>query len=65
MDAVKEQLQTFIESIPKHDMLLVIGEMNAKVGSINDELEDVMGTHGTAVVNGNGERIVKVRAERW
>ena len=30
-----EQLQTIIEDIPAHDMMLIIGDMNARTGGDN------------------------------
>ena len=55
-----EQLQAVIETVPKHDMLLVIGDFNAKVGADNAGYERVMGREGTGVMNDNGERLVNL-----
>lgn len=41
-EAFKVQLQSILESNPKHDMLFVIGDFKATVNNNNDELEDVM-----------------------
>ena len=39
-------------------MLLIIGDMNAKVGSENSNCERAMGKHGCGMMNDNGERRV-------
>ncbi|PVD21686.1 hypothetical protein C0Q70_17485 [Pomacea canaliculata] len=38
-------------------MLLIIGDLNAKVGSDNTCREHVMGKHGIGTINDNGERL--------
>ena len=53
-----EQLQQAAAKVPQHDMLLIIGDMNAKVGSDNSNCERAMGKHGCGVMNDNGERLV-------
>ena len=53
-----EQLQSVIETIPKHDMLLIMGDMNAKIGNNNTGHEDVMGNHALGVMNNNGEHLI-------
>ncbi|PVD24386.1 hypothetical protein C0Q70_14868 [Pomacea canaliculata] len=45
------------ESVPIHDMLFIIGDLNAKVGSDNTCREHVMGKHGIGTINDNGERL--------
>ena len=44
-----EQLQQAVAKVPQHDMLLIIGDMNAKVGSENSNCERAMGKHGCGV----------------
>ena len=41
-------------------MLLLMGDMNAKVGSDNNDRERVMGSQGCETINNNGERLVNV-----
>ena len=53
-----EQLQQAVAKVPQHDMLLIIGDMNDKVGSDNSNCERAMGKHGCGVMNDNGERLV-------
>ena len=39
-------------------MLIISGDMNAKVGSSNRNREEVMGRHGIGEINRNGEKLV-------
>ncbi len=57
-DAFYEQLQATVEKANKHDMVLITGDMNAKVGSSNKDQESVMGRHGTGRLNSNGQRLI-------
>jgi hypothetical protein len=52
-----EQLQRLVSKVPQHDMLLIIGDMNAKVGNNNTNYEKAMGTHGCGDMNDNGSRL--------
>ena len=56
-DEFYEQLQSVVGSVNKHDMVLITGDMNAKVGANNTDKELVMGKHGTGTINSNGERL--------
>ena len=51
-------LQAELEKIPKHDLVIVMGDLNAKVGHNNQGLERVMGKHGCGIMNENGEHLV-------
>ena len=53
-----EQLQAEVAKVPYHDMLLVMGDMNAKIGSHNTDRERAMGSQGCGTINNNGERLV-------
>ena len=57
-DQFYEALQSTVEGIPKHDVLLLMGDMNARVGSNNKDRERVMGHHGEGDITDNGERLV-------
>ena len=54
-----EPLQSIVEKVNKHDLLLITGDMNAKVGSSNHNRERVMGKHATGIMNSNGERLIE------
>jgi exonuclease III len=57
--AFYESLQATLENIPKHDVHLVIGDFNARVGSNNKNLESIMGRHGMGNMMDNGHRLVE------
>ena len=57
--AFYEQLQVALENVHRRDLLPVIGDLNAKVGSDNVNFERLMGREGCAVQNGDGERLVE------
>ena len=52
-----EKLQTIVEETPRHDMLVITGDMNAKLGSDVEGYERVIGRHGVGSRNENGERL--------
>ena len=53
-----EQLQQVVSKVPQHDLLLIIGDTNAKAGADNSNSERAMGKHGCGMINDNGERLV-------
>ena len=40
-----------VEQVPTHDELLVIGDLNAKIGNENAGLERATGKHGCGKMN--------------
>ena len=52
-----EDLQDLLESTPKKDVLFIIGDWNAKVGS--QETSGVTGNFGLGVQNEAGQRIME------
>ena len=56
-DKFYESLQAIIAKIPKHDVLMIIGDFNAQVGNDNRGRERVMGKHGIGIKSNNGERL--------
>ena len=57
-DNFYEQLQIVVSKVPRHDMLLIMGDLNAKVGADNTECEKSMRKHGCGTRNDNGERLI-------
>ena len=53
-----EQLQAEVAKVPQHDMLLVMGDMNGKIGSDNTDRERAMGSQGCGTINNNDEILV-------
>ena len=52
-----EDLQDFLELTPKKDVLFIIGDWNAKVGS--QEIPEVTGKFGLRVQNEAGQRLTE------
>ncbi len=59
-DTFYDQLQSEIVTSPGHYILIVMGDLKAKVGSENINIERVMGKHGCGDMNNNGERFVDI-----
>ena len=59
-DTFYQQLQKALDNVPSHDVLLEIGDPNAKVGRSNEEREKTMGKNGCSEMNENGERLVDI-----
>ena len=60
-DLAKDNFYSKLESVIQKkysakDILILMGDMNAKVGDNNDGYERVMGKHGLGTMNNNGER---------
>ena len=53
-----DHLQQAVSKVPQLDMLLIMGDLNAKVGEDNTEREEAMGKHGCGTISDNGERLV-------
>ena len=48
-----------LDSVKERDMLIVTGDMNAKVGNDNWAYESAMGKHGLGQRNDNGEGLCR------
>ena len=67
-DEVKDQFYGRPESVlgdnrPQRELTILMGNMNAKIGSCSIGYEDVMGTCGLGEMNNNGERFADLYAE--
>ena len=56
-DAFYDQVQAIIEDVRAHDMLMVVGDLNARPGNNNSGRVREMGKHSIGNVNDNGERM--------
>ncbi|VDO98133.1 unnamed protein product [Schistosoma margrebowiei] len=61
-DQFYNRLQSTIEKCPAEDLTVLMGNLNAKVGTDNTEYEDIMQRHGLGERNENGERFANLFA---
>jgi hypothetical protein len=66
-EEVKDQFYSVLQQettkTPSHDLLIVMGDLNAKVGKENKGYDLVMGIQGCGVMNENGERLASFCGE--
>ena len=53
------RLQAEIEQVRIQDLIIIMDDLNTKVGADNSGSDRVMGRHGSDIINGNGERLVE------
>ena len=58
VDDFYDQLQAEIKTTPKSDILMIIGDLNAKVGDDYSKWSDVIGHHGYGKMNARGEKLL-------
>ena len=58
-DAFYNQLQDELESTPRHEMKIMMGDLNAKVRSDNTNHVRAKGKEGCDSMNNNGERLLE------
>ena len=58
VEQFSEDLQDLLELTPKQDVLFIIGDWNAKVGS--QEIPGITGKFGVGVQNEAGQRLIRV-----
>ena len=59
-DAFYEMLQREIDATPLHDLLILLGDENATVGSDNTGWEGTLGNEGLGIMNDNGLRFASL-----
>ncbi|XP_018018974.1 craniofacial development protein 2-like [Hyalella azteca] len=52
-----QELQETLDGCNRNDITIIMGDLNAKVGSDNSGYERTMGVHGLGMQNDNGERL--------
>ena len=55
-DLFYDRLTAVIDERPRRNMVVVMGDLNAKIGNDNEGYEVVMGREGLGIMNDNGER---------
>ena len=62
-DDFYEQLREVVRTVKQHDMLLLMGDFNAKVGQEDGMWRDEVGVFGIGTRNNNGQRLLEFCAE--
>ena len=62
-DLFYHNLQNQIDKSPRHDIMLIMGDINAKIGSDNNGYEPCMGKEGLGERNNNGQRLIDICLE--
>ena len=62
-DEFYNKLQEQLSNVPNHDVLILMGDFNAKVGPDNGGSEKNMGKHGLGTRNENGDKFVELCVE--
>lgn len=59
-DKEEEDKDSFYKNFRKHvhDVLLILGDLNAKVDTNNEGKRSTMGNNGFGVINNNGSRLI-------
>ena len=61
-DEFYSRIQTIIQRYSRRDITILMGDINAKIGSNNRGYERIMGQHGLGEMNENGERFAELCA---
>ncbi|KAK2719047.1 hypothetical protein QYM36_006161 [Artemia franciscana] len=57
-DAFYNMLHLVTKDVPRHDVLCVVGDLNAKVGADRQYCPEVLGPHGMGEINENGTLLI-------
>jgi len=55
-----DQLSVLISKVPRTERLVLLGDLNARVGSCSTAWPGVLGSHGVGVMNDNGQRFLEL-----
>ena len=58
-DAYYEALNDLVTQIPTQDQIVILGDLNARVGNDSDSWPTSLGKHGIGNINENGQRILE------
>ena len=62
-DKFYDDLQTITQNVPTNDKLIILGDLNARVGMDHEIWPGVLGKHGMGRMNHNGLRLLSFCAE--
>ena len=62
-DAFYEELNALVKDVPQSDKLILLGDINARVGADCNNWKGVLGPHGTGKLNSNGLILLSFCAE--
>jgi hypothetical protein len=57
---IYSSLLDVINKTPTHDIIVMMGDFNAKIGDDNKGIERCVGKHGMGTMNQNGERLLEL-----
>ena len=63
-DQFYNRLQSVIDTSPEGDVTVLMGDLNAKIGSDDNGYEEVLGQYGLGEMNDNGERLADVCSQQ-
>ena len=52
--------QLYTKWINRRDMLIIAGDMNAKIGSVHHDYQDYIGRYGKGKMNSNGKHLAEL-----
>ena len=61
-DEFYDQLQATVDKCNRHDVVIVMGDLNTKVRDENKDMEEIIGKHGLGSRNDNGNRLCDFRS---
>ena len=67
MEAFFGQLNRTINTLPRQEVLIILGDMNAKIGkatTIEDHLKQIIGPFGLGTLNERGDRMLQFCQEQ-
>ena len=66
-DKFYEDLQSVTDTVPNYELRLIIGDLNTKAGSYNNQWTRVLCFQGVGVMSNNGLRLVEynIQYEKW
>ena len=62
IESFYDQLSNTIRNVPRQDKLILLGDFNARVGTLHEIYEGIIGKHGVGKVNANGLRLLNLCA---